>query len=58
MRKPIPSVPGIHDLVVSRPVYGQRSFFQSADRAELLDAAHELPCGHLPQEGCSCSIVR
>ena len=57
MRKPIPPVPGLHDLVVTRPVYGQRSCFQSPDRAELLDAAHELPCGHLPIESCGCPMT-
>jgi hypothetical protein len=43
-----------HDLVIALPVFGRRSIFVSPDRAELLDAAHELACGHLPSERCSC----
>lgn len=27
------------------------------DRAEMLDASYELPCGHLPIEACACKPV-
>lgn len=44
----------LDELVVTRPVYGRRSFYTEPDRAELLDAAHERPCGHLEVEACRC----
>lgn len=48
--------PHHHELVVVRPAFGRHPFGADLDYAELRDAAHELPCGHLPLERCDCGL--
>lgn len=43
----------LEQLIIGRQA-ASRPAWTEPDRPELLDAANELPCGHLPGEGCSC----
>jgi hypothetical protein len=42
----------IDSFVIGAPRIG--FLLAGEDRAEMLDACHELACGHLPLDHCSC----